>query len=273
MKYRFDKSNLWNKVRGLVAPIARLVQRLHSQNPSPTPQPKPQPAPQPQPNPTPAPQPTPVAVSGFPVAPNTLVFVTHDMVARDLNGRVAGGEPETNKCLSDEKIVVTPQLEALMRAVIRLYNPTMDSNAFEHAWQSLFASNRAFSNKSGWDSSEFKLENLVCGGATLRAITGVPYRAAGDNWLDVHALDPENLPAIPTRIEQIDPTLFFFPVIAMQNISGQFQADPFPQFGGRCPVPFVGKGGRNAIRVAKLLPVNSVQHPFLPPHYDIVPQS
>jgi hypothetical protein len=249
MKYRADKPDWWNKARGLVEIVKRLLKK----------QPKPAPKPTPTP-PPPAPIPVPV-----PVPAGNLFFTKHDGVKRGPKG-----DPETNKTLNDSKFLVTSELAAQMRQVLHLLNPDMNDWDFEKNWNNLYASNRFIANKSGVDSGEFKLENLDMGGATHEAITGVPYTKNGKMWIDVKAIDPKNLPPMPNTIAEIDRTVWSVPVVATQDKDGNFRADPFPAFGGRCMYPFVGKDGVNAIEFSMCLPVGSIQHPFSPAHYDVI---
>ncbi len=84
-------------------------------------------------------------------------------------------------------------------------------------------------------------------------------------------MDPNSPPAVPTSLEQIDMTLNFFPTIAQEGLSN----DPFPQFGGRCLEPFLGKDGRNWIRIAEydgrggMESTTTIKHPFIPAHSHI----
>lgn len=276
--YRKDKSWAWNKIHGFLTKIPAWILRRQKKNQAPQPAPKPAPQPSPIPSPVPSPSNLPQSFfdsNGKPISvpAGTLVFVMHDGVGRNYNPSAGVyGDPETNKSLSDRFFGVTDNLEKQLQGVIELLNPGMKPTDFIGQFHSLYASNRAFSNKSGWNSGHFAIENLICGGATRRAVTGVPYRAAGEWWLDVYAIDVTKLPLMPTTAADIDMTLWFFPVVAMQTpTTAEFRANPFPQFDGRCVVPYLGKGGINAIRLAKLKPVDSIQNPFLPARNDIFP--
>lgn len=192
-----------------------------------------------------------------------LWFVNHDLQPR---GGV-NGLPETNKCLTDAFFPVSTQLLALIRAVERLLNPELNETEFGHEFDGLFRNNAGFSNQHGIESGDFRIENVYCGGATFQAVSGEAVRAAGALWLQVYAIDPENLPPIPGTLAGIDMRRWFFPTTARTNAS-----NPFPNFGGRCLIPLLGAGGTNHIawnnedRVdhVGVVQVPTIQHPFLP---------
>jgi hypothetical protein len=194
-----------------------------------------------------------------------LWFVNHDLQPR---GGV-NGLPETNKCLTDAFFPVSPQLLAVIQAVERLLNPDLNDSEFEHEFGGLFRDNAGFSNQHGIESGDFRIENLYCGGATFQAVGGDLLKAAGALWLQVYAIDPNDPPAIPQTLAGIDMRRWFFPTTALTNAS-----NPFPNFNGRCLIPFLGVGGLNYIawnnpdREDKVgvVQVPTIQIPFLPAH-------
>lgn len=194
-----------------------------------------------------------------------LWFVNHDLQPRGgMNGL-----PETNKCLTDAFFRVSQELLALIRAVERLLNPELSDSDFEHELHGLFRDNAGFSNQHGIESGDFRIANLYCGGATFQAVSSDVVKAAGGMWRQVYALDPNNLPALPQTPAGIDMRRWFFPTTALTNAS-----NPFPNFNGRCLIPFLGDGGLNHIAVNNpdradkvgLVQVPTIQHPFLPAH-------
>lgn len=199
---------------------------------------------------------------------NDLWFVNHDLQPRG----GTNGLPETNKCLSDNFFRVTDQLLALIRAVERLLNPQLSDGDFENELGGLFRNNAGFSNQHGIESGDFRIENLYCGGSTFQAVSGEVVAAVGSMWLQVFAIDPNYPPAIPQTLAGIDMRRWFFPTTALTNAS-----NPFPNFNGRCLIPFLGDGGKNYIAWNNadrqdnvgVVKVPSIQPPFLPAHPEI----
>ena len=143
-----------------------------------------------------------VAISPAPTgsAPSQLYFMTHDGQPRN-----KVGDPETIKPLNDGFIALTPVLVKYWQALLWLGNPGMSQVDFDRNWRSLTSPARAFNNK---DSNH--IENLGCGGMTVRAVTGQPVKKVLQLWMEVHAIDINRpLPAIPASWTDIDWTVHF----------------------------------------------------------------
>lgn len=217
----------------------------------------------PQPRPLPPPQPAPLPVWQI-CQPGDLLAVLHDGKPRNITG-----DPETNKSLEDRMFPANGPIDDNWRAALHLGCPGFDGPTFEHAYNYLTGGGLAFCNGNGLSSGHFKIENLICGGATRRAVTGNIERIAGHNWVKVYALDPKNLPTI-TTLAALDMTLYFLATIATRFPYGDsYRVDPFPGFNGRCIVPYIGVDGFNYIRAEKLLKVSEIVNPFYPERHDI----
>lgn len=200
---------------------------------------------------------------------SNLWYSTHDSKERTGKGVYVTGHqmPATRKSIEDRFFPVVYGLEAYIRKVNRLLNPDMSDSDFEANWLHMYSGNEAFDNFNGYTSGHWKLENLFCAGATLRAVTGRPV----NNKIEVYAIDPQNPPNPPNKLSEIDMTLNFFPTVA----AAPYRSEPFPWFNGRFVQPFVGKGGRNWVMVnppepyGKLKPVTKIMNPFSPERWDV----
>ncbi len=205
---------------------------------------------------------------------DSLVREKHDQEL----GRAGRNNPETFKSLTDKMFPLTPAMINYWQAILKLKSPNITPGLFLKNWRALAASDRAFTNKHGWDSGDFRIENLICGGATRRLVDGIPFKAAGYWYYKVYALDPAHVPALPLSESAIDMTLCFLPTISTTNKvlvqvgkvkkwKGQYFVDPFPQFKyARAIVPYFGVNGVNAIRSDFLIPLkgNKIPSPFIP---------
>ena len=188
-----------------------------------------------------------------------MVFIQHEVNARKGHGNAPDSLPETFKQLTDKKFAMGGKLDAYIWDLWLMLNPTMSAKDFLRNWCSFWTSSRAFSNKCGWNSGDFKYENLYCGGATFNA-TGNVRKRFGVLWTEVYAIDPLRPPIV--TIEWVR-TLHFFPVInttASVPGSKMTQKTPFPQFNGNCPLPLVGDKGRAWVQRA--VPATSIQSPY-----------
>jgi hypothetical protein len=203
-------------------------------------------------------------LSGVPstVEAGTLMQVKHDQE----QGIKPRNDPETFKSLTDKMFQITPAIAVYWQGLLRLKNPNMTDPQFNQNWRGLTASNRAFTNKHGWDSGDFRIENIICGGATVRTTTGIPFRTAGYWYYEVYALDPLAIPVLPSSAVMIDMTLNFLPTISTGIKVRKFvyRVNAFPQFNGNSIVPYFGVGGKNAIRADHLRVVTKVNSPFIP---------
>lgn len=184
--------------------------------------------------------------------PNALVQVQHELKPRNAKH----GLPETFKVLEDTLFpVVKYKLMPYMVEILKLKNPNMDAVTFAKNFSSLYTSDRAFSNKHGSNSGDFKVENLITGGATLRLVNGKPFRKRGYWYYSVWAVNVFN-PIIPSTLDTLDMTINFLPTIsttekqldASGKWTGLYRKTSFPQFDGNSVIPFWGKDGKNSIR-------------------------
>ncbi len=76
--------------------------------------------------------------------------------------------PETCPLYSGSSMRVTPLWEEYWRGILQLCNPGMSDSDFEHGWNSLIMSDRAFTNGTGpeGDPSHWAIHSITCGGAT-----------------------------------------------------------------------------------------------------------
>jgi hypothetical protein len=197
--------------------------------------------------------------------PGQLIFHNHEMAPR--NKKVS--LPETYKTVSDRMFHMNHAMVEYTMAILHTMNPTMADADFIKAYSSLYASDRAFSNKHGYNSGDFAIEDLECGGGTKKVKTGIPQKRAGYWCYDVYAIDPNHLPD-PTKI---DVTLHIIPVISsIKKIldqygvwTGLYYKTPFYQFNYNI-VPFFGLNGTNAIRCDQVTPLQGsvIPRPFVP---------
>lgn len=195
--------------------------------------------------------------------PGGLVYVKRDTKPRN---RV--GDPATYKCLSGSYTTVTPEILEYMKSIQKLASPGLSEKDFERNFASLWKGDRAFSNKRGYESGNFGVEAVYTTGATFRAVTGKPFFKRLGWWLEVYAIDPNKLPPVPARVEDIDWTLHFRPTIATAvRYGSSYRTNPFPQFGGNSIIPFFGINGRNAIQKSNLdflTDTEQIGYPYYP---------
>jgi hypothetical protein len=170
--------------------------------------------------------------------------------------------PETCPLYSGATNPVTPEWEAYWRGILHLCNPEMGAVAFEQAWESLVASNRAFTNGSGPSSGEFAVHSLTCGGATHEMVTGIP----NGQHMEIYTLNSRKVPpSIPAKPEDIDITRHFFATTG-SNVrlpDGSYAVNGFPQF-ENCIVPLVSRADTDMIDLSRIKAVTDIQRPYNP---------
>jgi hypothetical protein len=182
----------------------------------------------------------------------------YDYKPRNLKNPV----PETCPLYSGAKNPVTPAWEAYWRGLLHLCNPKMNDVDFEHAWTSLVASNRAFTNSSGPETENFALHSLTCGGATHEMVTGVPE----GRHMRIHTLNSrKDPPPVPARPVDIDMTRHFFATTGSNVLlpDGTYAVYGFPQF-ENCIVPLVSPSDTDMIDISRIKEVSSIQRPYHP---------
>ncbi|HTP01451.1 MAG TPA: twin-arginine translocation signal domain-containing protein [Anaerolineales bacterium] len=182
----------------------------------------------------------------------------YDYKPRDLKNPV----PETCPLYSGASNPVTPAWEAYWRGILRVCNPGMKDADFEQAWESLVASNRAFTNGTGPDTGNFAIHSLTCGGATHEMVTGTPYRGR----MEIYTLNSKKAPPpIPGEPAQIDMTRHFFATTG-SNVKlpdGSYAVYGFPQF-ENCIVPLVSPADTDMIDLSRISYVSKMQKPYHP---------
>ena len=157
---------------------------------------------------------------------------------------------------------VTPAWREYWKGLLRLCNPGVDDVKFEHAWKSLTASDRAFTNGTGSETGDFKIHSLTCGGATHEMVTGEP----DGQYMEIYTLKwSEGPPPVPARPEELDMTRHFFATTG-SNVKlpdGSYAVYGFPQF-ENCIVPLISQGRSDRILLSRIKAVDSLQKPYNP---------
>jgi hypothetical protein len=138
----------------------------------------------------------------------------------------------------------------------------MEDVDFERSWNSLVASDRAFTNASGPETDDFALHSLTCGGATHEMVTGEPERS----YMRIYTLNSRKAPPlIPPKPEQIDMTRHFFATSGSNVLlpDGSYAVYGFPQF-ENCIVPLVSPADTDLIDLTRIKTVASIQRPYNP---------
>ncbi len=204
-------------------------------------------------------------VANLPKAPRTLCFVLWDhqlaryhYMPRNLKNPV----PETCPLYSGAVNPVTPAWEAYWRGILHLCNPTVSDADFEGSWNSLTASNRAFTNGTGPATGNFALHSLTCGGATHEMVTGIPE----GQHMRIYTLNSRKAPPpVPAKADDIDITRHFFATTGSNVLlpDGSYAVYGFPQF-ENCIVPLVSPADTDLIDVSRIKVVSAVQRPYNP---------
>jgi len=243
-------------LNGCAAPLVR---------PTPTPVPSATSVPSKTPTPTRTRRPLGTPTPTVPYTARKLCFVLWDhqlplyrYKPRNLNSPV----PETCPLYSGAVNPVTPAWEAYWRGILHLCNPNVGEVEFERSWQSLVASNRAFTNGTGPSSKKFALHSLTCGGATHEMVTGV----SNGQHMEIYTLNSrKDPPPIPANPEDIDITRHFF-ATSGSNVrlpDAGYGVYGFPQF-ENCIVPLVSPADTDMIDLSRIKVVTDIQRPFNP---------
>lgn len=168
--------------------------------------------------------------------------------------------PETCPLYSAATNTLTPAWAAYWQAILRLCNPGMSEQVFQQSWESLVASNRAFTNGTGPDTGRFAIHSLTCGGATHEMVTGIP----DSGHIEIYTLNGKKAPPpIPTDIDKIDMTRHFFATTGsnVQFPDGSYAVYGFPQF-ENCIVPLVSPANTDMIDISRITAVSDLQSPY-----------
>ena len=209
------------------------------------------------------PAPTPTAT--VPYTARKLCFVLwdhqlarYDYKPRNLNKPV----PETCPLYSGAANRVTEEWETYWKGILRLCNPGMSEAVFDQSWESLVASNRAFTNGSGPTSGQFAIHSLTCGGATHEMVTGTP----DGQHMEIYTLNSRKAPPpVPARPEDIDITRHFFATTG-SNVrlpDGSYAVNGFPQF-ENCIIPLISPADTDMIDLERIKTVTDIQRPYHP---------
>lgn len=170
--------------------------------------------------------------------------------------------PETCPLASSDVSPMTPAWIAYWKGLLRLCNPGLPDDRFEHAWRSLTASDRAFTNFSGSDTGDFAIHAITCGGATHEMTTG----EAEGRYMRIYTLNwSKGPPEIPQRPEQIDMTRHFFATTG-SNVrlpDGSYAVYGFPQF-ENCIVPLISHSDSDRVLLSRIKVVDDLQRPYNP---------
>ncbi len=182
----------------------------------------------------------------------------YDFQPRNLKNPV----PETCPLYSGAVNPLTPEWITYWKGLLHLCNPQMDPVQFEHAWLSLVASDRAFTNGTGPETDNFALHSLTCGGATHEMVSGDQVRG----HIEIYTLNSRRQPpAVPSKATDIDMTRHFFATTG-SNVrlpDGSYAVYGFPQF-ENCIVPLVSPDETDMIDATRITQVPSIQRPYNP---------
>jgi hypothetical protein len=170
--------------------------------------------------------------------------------------------PETCPLRSGAVNPMTPAWTAYWKGILHLCNPAMDPVHFEHAWRSLTASYRAFTNFKGSETGDFSTHAITCGGATHEMVTGEPE----GQYIRIYTLNwAKGPPPLPSSPQQIDMTRHFFATTGsnVKLADGSYSVYGFPQF-ENCIVPLISRDDTDGILAARVKPVDFVQRPYNP---------
>lgn len=215
------------------------------------------------PTPRATPSPVPSAVPTEKYAGRKLCFVLwdHQLERYEYKPRnIKKPVPETCPLYSGATNPITPAWEAYWKGILRLCNPNMEADLFQQSWESLVASNRAFTNGTGPETGHFAIHSLTCGGATHEMVTGIP---TGEH-MEIYTLNAKkNPPPIPTDLENIDMTRHFFATTGsnVQFPDGSYGVFGFPQF-ENCIVPLVSPADTDMIDLSRIKRVSDLQNPY-----------
>ena len=174
--------------------------------------------------------------------------------------------PETCPLYSGAKNPVTPVWETYWRGILHLCNPNMGDADFEHSWNSLVVSDRAFTNSSGPETGDFALHSLTCGGATHELVSNFPEKTPRGWYMRIYTLNSQiNPPSIPAQADDIDMTRHFFATTGSNVLlpNGSYAVYGFPQF-ENCIIPLVSPSDTDLIDMSRVRTVSNLQKPYNP---------
>lgn len=172
--------------------------------------------------------------------------------------------PETVPLYAGVAMLVTPAWQDYWEGLLHLLNPDMGGADFQKSWNSLVASDRAFTNNTGGDTDNFRLHDITCGGATLEMVTGIPEGPKDHQRMRIYTLNMSgNPPPVPATVHEIDMTRHFFATTG-SNVrlpDGSYVVNGFPQF-ENCIIPLISNDDTDLIDVSRIKPVTGLQPPY-----------
>ena len=206
----------------------------------------------------------------FVLAPlRKIYFILHDYQMDPLPERYMrlDHDPETVPTYFAYPNPVTDKMDGYIRGILNLFAPGLSKDQFDKFWYSLWRGDRAFSNINGAETDHFAIQEILCGGATVEAVTGEPVRLGGRDWIEIHAINIHSIPPIPDRAEDVDMTRHFRPTTFThkQLADGSYRIGAFPQFDGKTVVPMFSRSDTLFIPAERLKRVVSIHNPFNPP--------
>jgi hypothetical protein len=168
--------------------------------------------------------------------------------------------PETCPLYSGAANVLTPAWQAYWKGILHVCNPDVPEKQFEGAWQSLIATNRAFTNTLEGAPHLLVLHSLTCGGATHEMVTGVPEGL----YMRIYTLNyKKGPPPIPGSVDDIDITRHFFATTGsdVRLADGSYAVYGFPQF-ENCIVPLVSTADTDLLEISRIKVVTEIQRPY-----------
>jgi hypothetical protein len=168
--------------------------------------------------------------------------------------------PETCPLRSGANNHLTPAWIEYWRGILHLCNPGMSDEDFERGWKGLTSDARAFTNSSSFESDNFGLHSLTCGGATHEMVTGIPEK----QYMRIYTLNiHDRPPTIPSSASDINILRHFFATTGSTKRlpNGSYAVYGFPQF-ENCILPLVSPSDTDLIEVSRIKVVSSVQRPY-----------
>src|SRR5512143_912491 len=169
--------------------------------------------------------------------------------------------PETCPLYSGATNTLTPAWIAYWQGILHLCNPGVKDTAFQNAWLSLVASDRAFTNGTGPETGNFAIHSLTCAGATHEMVTGKPEKGGHVRiyTFNIHS-EP---PPVPSSPDELDMTRHFFATTGSntQFPDGSYAVYGFPQF-ENCIVPLISNDDTDMIDIARVKVVTEIQYPY-----------
>ncbi len=218
-----------------------------------------------------APTPSPVATSTGPTpgptpsyAGRKLCFVLWDHELERYSYQPRNPKhpvPMTCPLYSGATNTLTPAWIAYWQGILRLCNPDVKDAQFQNAWLSLVASDRAFTNGTGPETSNFAIHSLTCGGATHEMVTGEPEK--GGHMLIYTWNIREDPPPVPATPGEIDMTRHFFATTGSntQFPDGSYAVYGFPQF-ENCIIPLISNDDTDMLDISRIRVVSDMQSPY-----------